>query len=99
MLDNAVEACMKVEQNRYIRLNIVAIEENLRITVKNSSNGQYRRKGNYFITDKSVPEYHGIGIKRIKEIAGKYGGMCSFVAGQDCFEAICYLPLQGGETA
>lgn len=93
LLDNAFEACAKADGNKFIKFVMDYNKDTLRIRVRNSSNGVYKKNDKGLITVKSNSVLHGIGIKRIKEIVAKYDGMCSFFPKEDYFEAIIYLPI------
>ena len=93
LMDNAFEACAKVDGNKFIKLVIDYSKDTLRIRVRNRSNGVYRKNGKGLVTVKANSLLHGIGIKRIKEIVAKHDGMCSFFPKEDYFEAILYLPI------
>lgn len=74
LLDNAMEACMKVPpQQRFIRLYIARAKENLYIYVMNSADGTYRRGGGHYLTTKPS-DSHGYGLQRIDKVIRKYKG-------------------------
>lgn len=72
MLDNAIEACAKVddEEKRNICLRIVDHRDNIMVSVENTAkNVQSITMGQ---TDKSAG--HGLGIKQMNNIVKKAGG-------------------------
>ena len=75
-LDNAVEACLKIEnaQDRYIDLKINDIESELIISVKNPSLFAQTRRAGAYIYAKKDKEHHGLGLKSIKRTVDKYDG-------------------------
>ena len=93
LLDNAVEACLKIGSNddRFIDVNISNDERALIINIVNSA--PERSQNSSFKTDKSDKIRHGYGLGNVEWIAEKYGG--SFTAEQTGgkFEAIVILPL------
>lgn len=69
LLDNAIEACGRVDTEKSISLSISSINSMLVIKVKNSS-----LPINDLSTTKSDTVRHGYGIKIVKSIAEKYSG-------------------------
>ena len=64
-LDNAIEACEKVEpERRYINLIIKVVEENLFIHIENS---KISAPVDINVSTKDNPDSHGIGVARVKE--------------------------------
>lgn len=93
LLDNAVEACMKISlaEDRYIHVGIFTSDNALVINIVNSVLGGSFRKE--LSTDKQDKVRHGYGLGNVERIAEKYGG--SFVAerGDSEFEATVVLLL------
>lgn len=93
LLDNAVEACMKISlpQDRYIRVGIFTSDNALVINIVNAvQRGSLKKE---LSTDKPDQIRHGYGLGNVERIASKYGG--SFVVeGRDSdFESTVVLPL------
>ncbi|MGN0462104.1 MAG: sensor histidine kinase [Ruminococcus sp.] len=74
LLDNAIEACVKLEDcdKRFIRIYIGLLINQLYISVSNSVGGEIKKQGKTYFTTKN--ENHGFGLKRIDKIVSKYGG-------------------------
>lgn len=74
LLDNAIEACCKLENSneRFIRIYIGLLKQHLYISVSNSVGGKIKKEGKTYFTTKN--ENHGFGLKRIDKIVSKYGG-------------------------
>lgn len=74
LLDNAIEACCKLENSneRFIRIYIGLLKQQLYISVSNSVGGKIKKEGKTYFTTKN--ENHGFGLKRIDKIVSKYGG-------------------------
>ena len=65
LVDNAIEACEKVEpERRYINLIIKVVEENLFIHIENS---KISAPVDINVSTKDNPDSHGIGVARVKE--------------------------------
>ena len=68
-LDNAIEACEKIDENRYITLSIVYEGNMLMCKIENSAPV---KSGNFLKTTKKNPDEHGIGLSNIRFVLGKY---------------------------
>jgi sensor histidine kinase regulating citrate/malate metabolism len=78
-LDNAIEACSKVEnRNRAVSLCILESKSQLIITIENTS-GHYEQNESDgpHQTSKIHKLKHGFGLKTIEKIAKEYGGYIS----------------------
>lgn len=75
-LDNAVEACLKIEEvkDRYIDLKINDNDGEMIISVKNPSLYAPKRRAGAYISAKKDKEHHGLGLKSIKRTVDKYSG-------------------------
>lgn len=75
LLENAVEACLRVEtgNERFIRVGIVRLGSELTIRVWNSTDGNVRQTGDGFASSKGEGRT-GYGLYSIQTIAKKYGG-------------------------
>ena len=93
LTDNAIEACRKVsdQQDRYIDIFIGDRGDMVYIKIKNSSNGNYKMIDGELRTTKNGAR-HGIGLKRIKEIAENVGGFLDINPRPNEFTAFVMLP-------
>lgn len=75
LLDNATEACQKIpnEADRFIRIYIDILKEQLYISVTNSAGGTVKKSGRGYLSTKEQ-DGHGLGLMRVDKIAEKYGG-------------------------
>ncbi|MCI8507012.1 MAG: GHKL domain-containing protein [Lachnospiraceae bacterium] len=75
LLDNAIEACAKIENRRVIKIKMVIEKSFLVLSVCNTYNGTVKRKEGVLLSTKEHVGYeHGIGVKNIIKIVEKYGG-------------------------
>lgn len=75
LLENAVEAARKVEDERYIRIKLKYDRKNLLISVENSYTGELiKTKGGELKTTKKDADNHGIGLASVQRTARKYHG-------------------------
>lgn len=72
LIDNAIEACEKVNENKYIRLYIGLYKKQLYISITNATNEIVRKFDDEYITTKRGN--HGHGLKRINKVVEKYNG-------------------------
>lgn len=93
LLDNAMEACLKVpREQRFIRLYITKAKENLYIYVMNAADGSYRRGGGGYLSTK-LSDSHGYGLQRIDKVIRKYKGYRSREDEGDVFATEILIPL------
>lgn len=93
LLDNAIEACIKISNidDRFIKINIFTNETALIINILNSAIGK-----NLFTklkSDKSNKIMHGYGLSNVNLIAEKYGGSFITERKESKFEATIVLPF------
>nr|WP_317333623.1 GHKL domain-containing protein [uncultured Romboutsia sp.] len=75
ILDNAIEACMKINSNnKYIYIEGKIVEKFFIMKVENSKINKINIKNNKFMTDKDNKFSHGLGISSIKNSVKKYNG-------------------------
>lgn len=92
MLDNAIEASKKINiaEDRYILIRIQSTDSHLSIHILNHTiqgAGQMQ-------TQKSNPEFHGIGLTNIDRICNKYGGNMTIEQKHHVFNNMVILPFQ-----
>lgn len=93
LLDNAVEACMKIglAEDRYIHVGIFTSDNALVINIVNSVlSGSLKKE---LSTEKPDKVRHGYGLGNVERIAEKYGGSFVTEKGGSAFEATIVLPL------
>lgn len=93
LLDNAIEACCKFEDEdkRFLRVYIGLLKQQLYISVSNSVGGEIKKDGKNYFTTKNAN--HGFGLKRIDKIVSKYGGFVNRQDETDVFATEITLPL------
>lgn len=74
LLDNAIEAASKMEDEKYVNLSIRYQPSNLIILLRNSFDGKVNVKNDVFDTTKSNRQLHGIGLRSIESTIQKYHG-------------------------
>lgn len=96
ILENAVEAAEKAEEgNRNINLNIRPVAGQIFVCVENTCSAEVKIKEGLPQTSKrGEAGYHGYGLKSIKMIAEKYGGVFSCNAEKGLFRVSILFPVR-----
>lgn len=93
LLDNAMEACVKQENedNRFIRIYIDIVKKQLYIAITNSMDGRVKKAGMKYLSSKGG--IHGFGLLRIDGIVRKYGGFINRQNEEGVFATEVMLPI------
>ena len=92
-LDNAIENVQKVsEELRIINLSVVKQDGIVKVHVDNYYNGELKFKGGVPQTSKGDSANHGFGIKSMRLIAEKYGGILRIAAEDNVFNLNILFP-------
>lgn len=99
LLDNAIEACEKLEQEkRHISLTLKRKNNFLLVEVDNSFDGRLQWKEGEevpaTIKHSGLPDIlmeHGVGLKNVKDVAERYLGYMNIKAGEDVFKVTVML--------
>lgn len=94
LLDNAIEACLKIENesDRFIRIYVDVFKEQLYISVQNANGGMIKKIGKTYQSTK-LTNFHGFGLKRIDNIVNKYNGYINRQNEEGVFATEVMLPL------
>lgn len=94
LMDNAMEACLKVEdvEKRFLRVYIDVLKGQLYIYVMNSMQDSPKRFGKIYLTTKDSRN-HGFGLMRIDKVVGKYHGYLDRQNEEGVFATEVMLPL------
>ena len=89
LIDNAIEACMKVqEETRFVDVETKYQEGKLLIVICNSKNTEANPE---FITTKKNKRRHGRGLRSVRRVAEQYGGELLLEDEGDTFKASLLL--------
>jgi len=93
LLDNAVEACMRIGDGskRFIRVYMDVKRDNLYLSVTNTSAGVIRKRDGRYVSGKGIN--HGFGLIRVDKIVDKYGGYIKRRDEDGAFTSEILLPL------
>ena len=87
LLDNSIEACMKVEEkDRWIKLILNQNDCAIMIDISNAYNGIINETNGFLESSKLNKDLHGIGIKSIKSSVEKYNGIMEYRNDMKIFE-------------
>lgn len=96
IIDNAIEACDKIENNKIekkIRLKGISVNRLYVLKCENSKLNKINKKKELFMTDKKDKFLHGVGIKSIKSSVEKYNGNLELNDLGNKFLVNIYIPL------
>lgn len=95
LLDNAIEACNKIEhsEKRYINIRGTIVKKYFVLKCENSKINKINIKNNKFLSDKKDKYIHGIGIQSIKSSIKKYNGDLEIKADDNKFTFMIYIPI------
>ena len=93
LLDNAIEACMRVDDKaiRFIRIYIDIKRAHLYISVTNVSGGETKKLKGQYMSSKSGN--HGFGLHRVDKLVDKYSGYIKYRDEEGAFTSEVMLPL------
>lgn len=75
-IDNAIEACMKCNQeDRYIKINMYQKKKHMIIKIENSKSEESDFDKSKFKTSKKDKKNHGFGLENINTVVEKYDGI------------------------
>lgn len=96
MIDNAIEACIKVDdyKNRFIKINGTMVNNMFVMKCENSKVNSINLRKNKILTDKKDKFSHGLGIKSIESCVKKYEGELAINFSEDKFKMQIYIPLR-----
>ena len=89
-----MEACLRQseERQRFIRVFIGVLKNQLYISVSNSVGDDIKKSGQTYLSSKGS-ETHGFGLMRIDRLAAKYDGYVNRQAEEGVFATEVMLPL------
>ena len=94
-LDNAIEACgkMKERQKRRISVKARCMGGQFSYVIVNSKENTVKEKDGALETDKEDPGSHGIGLRSVRSMVEKYGGVMDVRYTDEEFSVTVCLPV------
>ena len=94
LLDNAIEACEKIEENdRWIYLKIKRKNHMLFIILENAISEDKKDKNSFFYSTKKNQVLHGLGMKSIDNVIHRYDGYKSHTIHKNKIQIYISLPI------
>ena len=93
LLDNALDATCKLEDNRKIDLQMKYDKGRFLFKIENTYNGQVLKQDGIILTTKHNSSNHGIGLENVRKIVDKYEGMMDIEHDENKFSVtfLCYI--------
>lgn len=94
-LDNAIESCMRAEENnRLIEVTVNANSSQFMCRIRNTLGSIPEPDGMFFKSSKSNRVNHGVGLKSMRQTCDALGGILDIDYDDKYFECQVYLPMQ-----
>ena len=75
ILDNAIEACMRLDGERHIWIEAQVRKDVFNLTVKNSALPPVVKENGLYSTTKQASGEHGIGLGNVRDVVERYDGV------------------------
>lgn len=97
ILDNALEACERMQsgQCRFINIQAKTVKKCFLLEVKNSMDRTEKDKDGF--TNKENSQGHGIGLLNVGDVVNKYNGVVNTEAEKDIFVISVLMPISDAE--
>jgi sensor histidine kinase YesM len=92
LLDNAIEACGKLESERKMWVKLVREKRQFVLSIRNTVSEPVDIQDDAIPTSKEDKRKHGIGLKNIQMILDKYQGMGMMRYEEGCFSYTAVIP-------
>ena len=93
LLDNAIEACEKLAENKVIQFKMVLEEEQLVLSIRNPIKNAVQIKDNQIVTSKRDKSRHGIGLLNVDSVIRKNNGTSVLKCEYGWFTFSAMIPL------
>lgn len=93
LLDNAIEACGKLEQNRVIQFKMVIEDAQLVLSIRNPVKESVRIKDNRIVTSKRNKAQHGIGLLNVESVIRQNNGTAVLKCEDGWFSFTAMIPV------
>jgi hypothetical protein len=92
LFENAIEACMYVEEDkRFIRMSSRVLKKRLTFVIDNSFDGTYTERGGEFYSRKRQGK--GVGISSVRAVAERYDGALKYEVANGVFMTSLYVKM------
>ena len=93
LLDNAIEACEKLAENKVIQFKMVIEEGQLILSIRNPVKVAPQIKDNHIVTSKRDKSRHGIGLLNVDSVIRKNNGTSVLKCEDGWFSFAAMIPL------
>lgn len=92
-IDNAIEACIKIEDivKRRIEIKARYSREKVMYEIRNTKEHEVLKEGEQFVTSKADKVNHGYGLRQVKDIVGRYKGIMEVNCEGEWFEVMIII--------
>lgn len=94
LIDNALEAAMSVNENRFIDFKMDYSKGMMIIKISNPYSRDVKMENGKIITSKKDKVNHGLGLKSVNEVLERYNGMTKIEADGNIFTITAALYLK-----
>lgn len=94
MLDNSIEACEKIQNNKVIKFKMTNEKNQLFISIQNPVKESLKIINNRIITTKENKKEHGIGLLNIYSVVEKYDGTYAIKSKDEWFYLSVLIPYR-----
>lgn len=94
LLDNAIEACERLAQDKVIQFKMVVEDNSLVLSVRNPVKEAVRIKDNRIVTSKRDKEKHGIGLLNVDSVIRKNNGTSILKCEDGWFAFAAMIPMK-----
>lgn len=89
--DNAIEACDKIKERKFIKMSISRFNDFILVNMENSYNGVISPKNDLYTSTK--PNHDGVGLKSVKMAVERYEGIFMTKHNDISFRAEITIPI------
>ena len=93
LLDNAIEACEKLTENKVIQFKMVLEDDQLVLSIRNPVKDTVQIKDNRIVTSKRDKFQHGIGLLNVDSVIRKNNGTSVLKCENGWFSFSAIIPL------
>ena len=90
LLDNAIEACLESQGERFLRVYMGMKNKMLYFSMLNSAGEKKQKTGKFFLSPKRG--FHGFGLRRAEAILEEHGGWCKYNSEEGAFTSEFLVP-------
>lgn len=96
LIDNAIEACEKLNNSsqKFINLKSNIHGDYMYVSIENSYDGKMSKSRGEFITWKKNKKFHGVGLENVRITVNKYKGMLKYDYNESIFKVSVLLNLK-----